>query len=410
MNSTYRQVKHSGVAAIALTILAAVILLAGIAIPAQAQTETVLYSFKGSPSGGPDGAFPDAGPLLKGTTLYGTTSQGGSAGNGTVWSVSATTGKETILYSFQGEPNDAWFPYGGLAYYKGSFYGTTVNGPSGPGGGIGTVFKISKSGKKYVETLLHVFTGPPDGFSPLYVTPVFDKQGNLYGTTSGGGEPGNGTVFKLAPGGTETVIHNFNCNDDGCNPESGVTLDKKGNLYGTTASGGTYGYGVLYEITAAGNYSVLYNFTGEDDGAMPYSPPVLDKKGNLYGTTEQQKPGISGYGTVYKFAPKTSQMTILHTFSGYPDDGGRPWAGALVFDKEGNLYGTTSSGGYGACGGVGTIYRLAPDGTESILYNFNCTDGQDPLGGVVFDKSGNLYTTTYAGGADSGGAVVKLTP
>jgi uncharacterized repeat protein (TIGR03803 family) len=398
--------------ALTLAMISALLLIA--ARPAQAQTETVLYSFQGTP----DGYGPYAGPLLKGTTLYGTTWTGGSADNGTVWSVSATTGKETILYSFQGQPNDGWDPFGGLAYYKGSFYGTTVNGPSGPGGGIGTVFKISKSGKKYVETILHIFTGPPDGLAPLYVTPVFDKQGNLYGTTSSGGEQGgSGIVFKLTPPSegqtnwTETILHQFNLNNEyGFGPQSGVTLDKKGNLYGTTASGGTYGYGVLYEITAAGNYSVLYNFTGQDDGAMPYSPPVLDKKGNLYGTTEQQEPGFSGYGTVYKFDPKTSQMTILHTFSGYPDDSGRPWAGALVFDKEGNLYGTTSSGGYSDCGGVGTIYELAPDGTETILYNFNCTDGQVPLGSVVFDRSGNLYTTTSAGGAGTGGAVIKLTP
>jgi len=113
---------------------------------------------------------------------------------------------------------------------------------------------------------------------------------------------------------------------------------------------------------------------------------------------------------LYEFSPKTGQIAILHSFSGYPDDGGRPWAGALVFDKEGNLYGTTSSGGYGDCGGVGTIYKLAPDGTETILVAFDCSDGQVPLGGVVFDKAGNLYTTTSAGGATTNGAVVKLTP
>jgi uncharacterized repeat protein (TIGR03803 family) len=409
MNSIYRKGKHSGVAAIALAMLAAVVLLAATAIPAQAQTETVLYSFKGSPSGGPDGAYPLAGPLLVGTTLYGTTSQGGSAGNGTVWSVSTTTGKETVLYSFQGEPNDAWGPSGGLAYYKGSFYGTTTYGPTQPVGGPGTVFKISKSGKKYVETILHVFTDDPDGAYPNYVTPVFDKQGNLYGTTSQGGQQGgSGIVFKLAPDGTETVLYSFNLNNGGAyNPESGVTLDKKGNLYGTTASGGEYSYGVLYEITAAGQYKVLYNFTGGDDGYQPYSPPVLDKKGNLWGTSEN---GFGFYGTVYKFDPKTSQMTIVHTFTSGAD-GASPWAGALVFDKEGNLYATTAGGGNGDCGSGGTIYELAPERNETILHRFNCTpDGQQPLGGVVFDKLGNLYTTTAAGGATTNGAVIKVTP
>jgi len=402
MNSIYRHVKHAGMAAIALTMLAAVVLLAGIAIPAQAQTETVLYAFGGTPSSGPDGAYPQSGPLLKGTTLYGTASQGGSAGCGIVWAVSTTTGKETILYTFQGEPTDGWRPMGGLTYYKGSFYGTTVNGGTGPG----TIYKITKSGKKYVEQILLTFN-TTDGAAPGAVTPVFDKQGNLYGTTTGGGSPGNGTVFKLTPGGTETVLHNFNCGTgDGCVPWAGVTLDKKGNLYGTTQIGGTYGYGTIYEITAAGTYKVLYNFMGGNDGLYPWNPFVFDKKGNLYGTTENG--GSGGYGTVYKFNPKTGQKTILHNFYGGVSDGASPYDGALVFDQEGNIYGTTASGG--VVGG-GTIYKLAPDGTFTILHSFtNQPDGDGPMGNVVFDKQGILYTTTSAGGATTNGAVIKLTP
>jgi uncharacterized repeat protein (TIGR03803 family) len=404
MNSIYRQVKHSSVAAIALTMLSAVILLAGIAIPAQAQTETVFYSFQGSPSGGPDGAYPQSGPLLVGTTLYGTASQGGSAGCGIVWAVSTTTGKETILYTFQGEPYDAWRPMGGLTYYKGSFYGTTVDGPTQPSDGAGTVFKITKSGKKYVEKILLAFD-TTDGAAPGAVTPVFDKGGNLYGTTTGGGSPGNGTVFKLAPDGVETVLHNFNCSNDGCVPWAGVTLDKKGNLYGTTQLGGTYGYGTLYEITVAGSYSILYNFMGGNDGLYPWNPPVLDKKGNLYGTTENG--GAGGYGTVYEFNAKTGQKTILHNFYGGTSDGASPLDGELVFDKEGNIYGTTMGGG--TVGG-GTVYKLAPDGNFTVLHSFtNLPDGDDPMGNVVFDKQGNLYTTTEEGGATTSGAVIKLT-
>ena len=155
MNSIYRQVKHSGVAAIALTMLAVVILLAGIAIPVQAQTETVLYSFQGTPSSGRDGAYPQSGPILKGTTLYGTASQGVSAGCGIVWAVSTTTGKETILYTFQGEPYDAWRPMGGLTYYKGSFYGTTVDGQPDP---WADPERFSRSPRvvEYVEKILFV--------------------------------------------------------------------------------------------------------------------------------------------------------------------------------------------------------------------------------------------------------------
>ena len=149
-------------------------------------------------------------------------------------------------------------------------------------------------------------------------------------------------MFKLAPDGTETVLHNFNCSNDGCVPWPG-TLDKKGYLDGTTQVGGAYTYGTLYEITAAGNYSILYNFMGGNDGLYPGNPPVLDKKGNLYGTTENG--GSGGYGTVYEFNPKTGQRTILHNFYGGVSDGASPLDGALVFDKEGNIYGTTMGGG-----------------------------------------------------------------
>ena len=238
MNSISRYVNYTGITAIALTMLAAVTLLAGIAIPAQAQTESVLYSFQGSPSGsGPDGSWPYAGPTLQGTTLYGTTVGGGSAGNGTAWAVSTTAGKETILYSFQGGLSDGQNPYGGLAYYKGSLYGTTSAGPSGYGG---TIFKLTKKGKKYVETILYTFSAgaAPDGSQPGYVTPVFDKEGNLYGTTSGGGAYSGGVVFKLSPGGEITVLHSFNPDYpnsyDGFDPIGGVSIDKKGNIYGVT--------------------------------------------------------------------------------------------------------------------------------------------------------------------------------
>ena len=405
MNSIYKNVKHSGVVAIALTMLAAVVLWAGIAIPGRAQTESVLYSFQGSPSGaGPDGVDPKAGPILAGTTLYGTTVWGGSAGLGTAWSVSTTTGKETVLYSFQGGLSDGEYPYGGLAHYKGSLYGTTSAGPSGYGG---TVFKLTKKGKKYVETILHDFAGP-EGSQPGYVTPVFDKEGNLYGTTSGGGAYSAGVVFKLSPSGEMTVLHSFDPYPpyppyDGFTPIGGVSIDKKGNIYGVTNGGGTYDWGTVYEITAAGDYNILFNFNG-DDGYNAYAPPVLDKKGNLWGTAED---GMGFYGTVYELNPKTGQMTVIYQFPGDPN-GASPWAGALVFDKESNLYGTTAGGGGTICG---TIYKVAPAGGLTYLYDFACLpDGQDPLGSVVFDPSGNLYTTTDVGGANGVGAVIKLTP
>jgi uncharacterized repeat protein (TIGR03803 family) len=412
MNLIYKHVKHSGVAAIALTMLAAVVLLAGFVIPAQAQTESVLFSF----TYGPEGAFPLASPTLVGTTLYGTASQGGYNANGTVWAVNATTGKETTLYEFQAGQNDGYTPMGAVAYYKGSFYGTTCGGPHGQNNSPGMIFKLTKSKKTYVESIILFNSDGSNGACPGYVTPVFDKQGNMYGTTSGGGEingsiVNGGTVFKLSPTGQITTLHSFNncgVGTDGCVPWAGVTMDKKGNLYGVTQTGGTSsnGYGTLYEINASGAYQVLYNFQGGNDGFYPLAPPVLDKKGNLYGTTENG--GSGGYGTIWEFNPKTGQKTILYNFSGNPD-GSSPWAGALVFDKQGNLYGTTSGGG--DANSSGTIWELAPNGTLTYLHNFsNQPDGDQPYGGVVFDKEGNIYTTTTHGGTDEYGAVIKLTP
>ncbi|HTR24709.1 MAG TPA: choice-of-anchor tandem repeat GloVer-containing protein [Terriglobales bacterium] len=399
MNSV--RISSSSLAAIALALLTIALLIA-FALPARAQTESVLYSF----AYGPEGGFPLAGPMLKGTSLYGTASQGGYNANGTVWAVNTITGKETTLYEFQAGDNDGYTPMGGVALYKGSFYGTTCGGPHGTNGGPGMVFKLTKSKKTYVETVLHVFD-TADGACPTYVTPVFDKQGNLYGTTSGGGSGNSGTLFKLTPNGTLTILHNFcnYCPGDGQVPQSGVTLDKQGNMYGTTQIGGTYSYGTLYEVTAGGTYKILYNFMGGDDGLYPLAPPVLDKKGNLYGTTENG--GAGGYGTVWQFNPKTGQKTILHDF--VYQDGQSPWGGALVFDKAGNLYGTTSAGG--TVNGSGTIFKLAPDGTLTTLYSFSDSpDGDQPYGSVVFDKQGTIYTTTTHGGATPYGAVIKLTP
>lgn len=404
MNSIYRQVKHSSMAAIALTMLAALVLLAGMAIPAQAQTETLLYEFTGSP----DGSIPYAGPLLKGTMLYGTTSVGGSASCGTVYAVSTTTRKETILHSFGCQP-DGSLPYGGLAFFKGAYYGTTLSGGKN---NSGTIYKIAKKGKSYVETVLYSFSCEVDGCNPEYVTPILDKAGNLYGTAFNGGTYNNGTVFKLAPNGTLTTLHSFNGSVEGYNPVSGVVLDKKGNIYGTTAIGGAYADGTLYKITAAGVYSTLYSFTGKTDGWSPRSALVLDKKGNLYGTT-QLGGNLSlcgwGCGVVFEFNPITNEETVLYTFVG-GTDGWDPLYGPLVFDKQGNLYGTTAAGGVFPSGSnLGTVYKLAPNGTETILFAFDLTNGGQPEGSVALDKQGNVYTTA-SGGGDINGTVIKITP
>ena len=416
MKLIHRQVRHTGMAAIALTMFAAVIL-AGMAIPAQAQTETLLHQFTGSP----DGANPYAGPTLEGTTLYGTTMEGGtgpgSTGYGIVYEVSTTTGKETILHTFAANtepPYDGVEPLGGVAVYKGNLYGTTVGGGLYDGEGYGTIYEIAKSGKHYVETVLYAFTGGLDGANPEYGTLVFDKLGALYGTTVGGGYYGNGAVFKLA-GGTLTTLHSFNqAGGDGYNPDSGVVLDTKGNLYGAAPGGGAYGYGVLYEITASGEYSILYNFTGGTDGSTPRSALVY-KGGKLYGTAQAGGAGCTwGCGVIFEYTlatgKKAGKETVLHTFNG--TDGLYPLYGALVFDKLGNIYGTTSDGGPT---NLGNVYELAPDGAITTLYNFDQQpDGYAPFGGVALDNKGNVYTTGAYGGNYSGeyggGTVIKVTP
>jgi len=411
MRATDCKMEYSSRAFITVSILAMVALFAVAVIPAQAQTETLVYQFQGAP----DGANPKAGLVLKGKTLYGTAWEGGAGGTGntgygTVFKVT-TAGKETVLYSFGGSgKNDAAQPMGGVAIDSaGNIYGTSFNG--GVNYNAGTVWMVTKKGQ---ESILHTFFGTSDdGMYPYYVTPVLDKAGNLYGTTAYGGRSGNGVVFKLAPDKTYTALHSFSStNGDGYEPVCGVTIDAKGNIYGVAAAGGTYGYGVLFKITAAGVYSVLYNFAGGADGIMPYSPPVL-KGGSLYGTTETG--GIHGYGTIYKFTPakgkKPATETILHSFAG-PPDGDEVWSGALVFDKQGNIYGTTCGGG---TFNVGTVYKLAPDGTMTVLYSFDGQpDGGSPYGGVVLDAAGNVYTTAAFGGNIQGeygaGTVIKIAP
>ena len=419
MNCTHSQVKTFRMAAVALAMLVAVVLWAGIAVPVQAQTETLLYQFIGSP----DGANPFAGVVLKGTTLYGTTMEGGTGpgntGYGIVYGVSTTTGKETILHTFTGQQpdGDGAEPYGGVVFdTHGNLYGTTLTGGAHQ---YGTVYKIAKSGKQYVETVLYSFAGGLDGAYPYYVTPVLDKLGNLYGTTAYGGYYGNGTVFKLA-GGILTTLHSFNsAGGDGYYPDAGVVLDGKGNIYGAAPGGGAYGYGVLYEITASGAYSILYSFTGGADGNTPRSALVF-KSGSLYGTTQAGGAGCTwGCGVVFKFtlatAKKAAKETVLYTFSGVPD-GMSPMYGALVFDKLGNIYGTTLNGGAFAQGtNLGTVYKLSPNGTMAILYNFDQQpDGLGPYGNVTLDTKGNIYTTASAGGNGpgwyGGGTVIKVTP
>jgi uncharacterized repeat protein (TIGR03803 family) len=333
--------------------------------------ETVLYSFPGTGKRGANpfaGVLRDAKGNLYGTTFNGgSTGCNKPKGCGVVFKV-AKSGKETVLHSFNGGTDGA-FANGILRDPKGNFYGTTGWGGSsqcneGNGQGCGTVFELDTTG---TESVLYSFTGAGgDGAIPSAGL-VRDAKGNLYGTTEHGGnsgcDDGNGdgcgTVFKLDTTGKESVLYSFTGGADGANPYAGLVLDASGNLYGTTYGGGASGYGTVFKVDTKNNETVLYSFGGGTFGSNPYAGLVIDKKGNLYGTTFSG--GASGYGTVFK-VDKTGNETVLHSFAN--SDGANPGYGYLVRDTAGNLYGTTLQGGTSGTGclggGCGTVFKLTP--------------------------------------------------
>ncbi len=273
--------------------------------------------------------------------------------------------------------------------------------------------------------VIYTFQGGSDGEEP-YAPMISDSAGNLYGTTEFGGSQRLGTVFKLTLGTggtwTESVLYNFSDGADGGQPMAGVVMDAEGNLYGTTTAGGDatcvtlHGFcGVVYKLSpnldGSWSESVLLNFIGTN-GLYPETGLTLDSAGNLYGTTTSG--GIAGYGTVFELSPNldgTWSQTILHSFT---DRDGRQPASTLVFDSGGNLYGTTFIGGdLTACSGFGcgTVFELTPvtggGWSIQVLHRFNGTNGATPQG-VTFDSFGNLFGATADGGKGScsGGLLV----
>ena len=367
------------------------------AIPsAEAYTHEVLYSFSGT-----DGANPRGGLILDAAgNVYGTTVGGGAYGSGTIFKLDAT-GNLTVLHSFAGGPDGA-SPSGLILDTTGNLYGTT-----GTGGafGSGKVFKLDTSTGK--ETVLYSFTGGPDGLNPAGL--VLDTAGNLYGTASGGGTYGSGTVFRLDATGTLTVLYSFVGGALGANPGTGVIRDPAGNLYGTTGAGGANGLGTVFELDTGGTLRVLHSFVNGDGSP---SGLILDVAGNLYGATT----GLSGAcifqgrlfycGTVFKVETTTGTYTIL---CGFNRMDGALAHGGLFQDAAGYLYGTTALGGaYPFTNG--TVFRLA--GTSvSVLYKFSGgSDGANPYAGVILDALRNVYGTTTNGGAHGLGTVFKLVP
>jgi uncharacterized repeat protein (TIGR03803 family) len=303
---------------------------------------------------------------------------------------------ETILYNFSCH-TDGCPPQGVVVDENDNLYGTTFDGGSFD---RGAVFELTSSG---AFTTLYSFTGGTDGSFP-YAGVVLDSKGNLYGTTSQGGVAGYGTIFKVTLSGTETVLHSFSCGSEPCYPQRGVVLGPNGSLFGTAYPGGTFSFGSVFELTASGTFTTLYSFRGGTDGNVPNQGIVLDKSGNVYGTTDVG--GTAGFGTVFKVSPSGTE-TVLHSFAPNGKDGFYP-AGGVTLDSKDDIYGTTASGG---AIGVGTVFKVTPSGTETLLHSLTGgKDGINPEANLVFDKNGNLYGTTAYGGSFDLGMVFELTP
>jgi uncharacterized repeat protein (TIGR03803 family) len=386
------------------SLVAIFLLWAAAAIPSSTQTLTTLASFDGTNGNGVYLAN-----LVQGTdgNFYGVTYHGGpnngngcsNLGCGTVFKITPT-GTLTTLYNFCAMTNcaDGAIPVAGLIQgANGSFYGTTtLGGTSTACGtyGCGTIFEITPTG---TLTVLHSFAFT-DGLYPSAAL-ILGKDGNFYSTTAEGGANSVGTIYKISQKGTLTTLHSFN-GTDGELTNSPLVQATNGNFYGTAVEGGTSGYGTVFEMTPSGIFTVLHNFA-LTDGALPYAGLVQASNGNLYGTTYLF--GSGNYGTVFEITP-TGTLTTLVNFDF--TNGGEPLAG-LVQASDGNLYGTTSAGA--GLIGAGGIYQLSLAGTYTQVYNFcllsQCMDGSIPQAGVIQGTNGDLYGTTSMGGSGTGGGM-----
>jgi len=397
------------------TILTVILLTGGLAA-----TERTIHNFGLTNI---DGQDPQAGLIFDNAgNLYGTTYSGGSHGQGTVF-VMIPNGsggwKEKVLHNFGAGTNDGTVPQSELVFDgNGNLYGTTNTGGTH---NVGVVFKMTPNGQGgWTEIVLHNFGNAQDGARPQAGL-VIDGNGNLYGNTYGGGTHGDGTAFELTSNGsggwTERVLHNFGISsNDGKNPSADLIFDASGNLYGTTVGGGNVGSGTVFELIPNGSggwaEKILHNFGHAQDGDSPQGGALIfDAMGNLYGTTNTG--GTNNGGTVFEMSPNGSggwTERTLHNF-GSGIDGTGPYCG-VVFDNQGNLYGTTVEGGRNS---VGIVFKMIPNGdgtwTETNLHTFGTgNDGAFPQAGVIVDGAGNLYGTAGAGGTQGDGTVFAVTP
>lgn len=374
-------------------------------------TQTLLYKF----SGGLDGAYPSGGLVFDASgNLYGATRFGGTFDSGIIFELTPNGSggwQKTTLYNFTGgtdgsQPNCLIFDHAG------NLYGTTLFGGTI---GYGVAFELTPDGAGgWQEQVLHTFGLPNDGELPEGV--VFDSSGNLFGTTEAGGAHALGTVFVLQPFGgtwTEQILYSFAGGSDDGSPAAGLAIDAKGNLYGTTSGEGTGGgLGTVFQMTNTASgwvKNILHSFLGPE-GYQPISVPLLDSYGNVYVTALTGGPYSAG--TVYELKPSSSgwQGSMIFAFTGQAMGEG-PAAG-VVMDTHGNLFGTNNTASTSG-GSSGTVFRLsrAVGGSWnlSMLFRFSGTNGGSP-GAVILDSQGNVYGTTSSGGTHHYGVVYELVP
>jgi uncharacterized repeat protein (TIGR03803 family) len=372
---------------------------------------TLLHAFAGGVS---DGVDPEAGLIRDGFgNFFGTTTQGGASGAGTVFTIKADGSGFQVLHSFVGGASEGSVPYAALSLNAtGDLFGTTADG--GPSD-LGTLFKLRTDGTGF--QILHFFAGGAgDGKWPR-ASLLLDDSGNIYGTTLTGGHPaakdafgnvydGSGTLFKLRADGTGfQLLRAFPVEtNDATTPWGSLILDGSGELYGTTVDGGSPNAGTIFSIgTDGSHFQVRFAFAGfANNGGNPRASLISDELGYLYGTTAGG--GSAYWGTVYRIKSDGSGFQLLHAFRGGDNDEAGP-LGALILDEAGYLFGTTSSGG---ASGFGTVFRMKTDGSGfQILHAFigGAGDGVYPSSGLVLDGAGNLFGTTMEGGPNYAGTV-----
>jgi uncharacterized repeat protein (TIGR03803 family) len=396
---------------------------------ADGQIFTVLHSF----TGGADGSQPGAGLIQDATgAMYGTTYMGGSGNLGVAYKLThlqfgwVVTTLAEFGQDVNGNSSVARLTAGpdAVLYGTATFGGNTQCALSD--GGCGTVFRLSPT-TSFSHTAIYQFSGPPaDGAFPESEV-TFDREGNIFGTTVQGGVVNQGTVFELIRSGngwTESVLHNFTYNyingegyTDGAEPVGGLILDSGGNLYGTTYGGGDRfcGCGEVFELSpSAGGwtYRVLHIFTPAADGELPTNSLIMDAAGNMYGTTSWGGPG-GGAGTVFELSPSGNNwnFSTIYTLPYMGGEFGEGPMSGVIMDAAGNLYGTTFGGGAYS---QGSVFKLTPTngGWEfTSLHDFlSPPEGKWPLGNLLMDASGNLFGTTTQGGDAGDGTVWEITP